>query len=229
MKDFVQLTANQQAMVEETLQLVHWTIRRYIDVNEGVCGMGYDDLFQEGCEALCHAAASYDAHTGTQFSTYAGTVIRNHLLDHCRALQAKRRTAQVVSLDDYGEDRTAGEFLIAWDDTDRQLDRLCLTQMLEYGRRTYTGAARLGIEAMELKVKGYTGTDIARLYGVKPNLVGAWISRATEKLKKDAALINEGSVPFFIQIPEMYQANQRGAFSACVRFHCSPQHGWAFH
>lgn len=218
MKDFVQLTAGQQAMVEETLQLVHWTIRRYIDVNENVCGMGYDDLFQEGCEALCYAAASYDVHTGAQFSTYAGAVIRNHLLDHCRALQAKRRTAQVVSLDDYGEDRTAGEFLIAWDDTDWQLDRLCLTQMLEYGRRTYTGTARLGIEAMELKVKGYTGADIARLYGVKPNLVGAWISRATEKLKKDAALVGEGSVPFFMRIPKMYQVNQEVLFPSRISF-----------
>jgi len=199
MKKYVPLTAGQQAMVEENMQLVHWTIRRYINVDECVCGMGYEDLYQEGCEALCRAAMSYDAHAGAQFPTYAGTVIRNHLLDHCRTLQAKRRNAPAVSLDDCGEDGITRERLISCDDTDRQIDMLCLAQLLEYGRNTYCGTARLGIEAMELKIKGYTGTDIARLYGVKPNLVGAWISRATEKLKKDAALISEGGATFFLR------------------------------
>ena len=39
---------------------------------------------------------------------------------------------------------------------------------------------------MELKIKGYSGVDIARLYHTKPTHVGAWISRASEKLRKDA-------------------------------------------
>jgi len=199
MKEYVPLTAGQQAMVEENMQIVPWIIHRYINVNEGVCGMGYDDLYQEGCEALCHAAVSYDAYAGAQFPTYAGTVVRNHLLDHCRALQAKRRNAPVISLDNCGEDGITRERLISYDDTDRQVDRLCLAQLLEHGRSTYHGTARLGIEAMELKARGYTGTDIARLYGVKPNLVGAWISRATEKLKKDTALISEGGAAFFLR------------------------------
>ena len=41
------------------------------------------------------------------------------------------------------------------------------------------------IEAMELKIKGYSGVDIARLYHTKPTHVGAWISRASEKLRED--------------------------------------------
>lgn len=199
MKKYVPLTTRQQALVEENMQLVHWTLRRSIDINENVYGMGYDDLFQEGCEALCNAAASYDDQAGVQFSTYAGTVIRNHLLDHCRSLQAKRRSASVISLDDCEENGQTKERLISYDDTERQTDKLCLAQLLEYGRRNYSGAARLGIEAMELKINGYSGADIAELYGVKPNLVGAWISRATEKLRKDATLIAEGGVPFFVK------------------------------
>jgi len=198
MKKYVSLTVKQQIMVEETMQLVHWIIHRCININEGICGMGYDDLYQEGCEALCHAAVSYDAGVKVKFSTYAGAVIRNHLLGYCQALQAKCRNAPMISLDDRSEDGIAREYLISYDDTDRQTDKLCLTQLLEHGRNTYSGAARLGIEAMELKVKGYTGTDIARLYGVKPNLVGAWISRAKEKLKKDAVLISEGGIAFIL-------------------------------
>lgn len=180
------LTPKQQALVERHLPLVKTVIRRYIDVNEGMFGMGYDDLFQEGCEALCHAAASYDIQAGAQFQTYAGTVIRNHLLDHCRALRAKCRCAPVLSLDER-VDGMPREQLADCDEECCNMDRLYVAQLLAHGRRAYSGVALLGIEAMELRVRGYTGTDIARLYGVKPNLVGAWISRAAEKLRRDAA------------------------------------------
>ena len=51
---------------------------------------------------------------------------------------------------------------------------------------TYKGAARLGIEALELKVlEGYGVTDIAHMYSTKPNLVGAWISRAAKLMRED--------------------------------------------
>ena len=54
----------------------------------------------------------------------------------------------------------------------------------DYGARV-VGTARNGVQALELKIAGYSGTDIAELYGVKPNHVGAWIARAAQKLKKD--------------------------------------------
>ena len=50
-----------------------------------------------------------------------------------------------------------------------------------------SGVVRLGLEAMELKVKGMTGQEIAALYGVKPNHVGAWISRAAQRLRSNRA------------------------------------------
>lgn len=187
MKTAISLTTTQQLMVEQNLSVVRRTIRRSIDTNESVCGMGYEDLYQEGCIALCHAAATYNAWAGAQFSTYAETVIRNYLLDHCRTLRAKRRNAQVISLDERREDAMSMEHLASYDDTERQMDRLYLAHLLEHGRRTFRGVAKLGIEAMELKVKGYSGADIAALYGVDQRQIGAWISRAAKKLKKDAA------------------------------------------
>lgn len=47
------LTPEQQSMVEQNTALIHWTIQKYIDVNEAICGLGYEDLFQEGALALC--------------------------------------------------------------------------------------------------------------------------------------------------------------------------------
>ena len=102
--DFI-LTSEQQALVEQNMVLVSRVISRHIRTNEGVCGLGRDDLSQEGALALCRAAASYNG-TSAQFSTYAAAVIRNHLLDCCKATNTQlfrrdrpnQREAQVLAL-----------------------------------------------------------------------------------------------------------------------------------
>ena len=87
--DFV-LTSEQQALVEQNMELISRIISRHIRTNEGVCGLGYDDLSQEGALALCRAAATYNG-TSAQFSTYASAVIRNHLLDCCKAANTQQK------------------------------------------------------------------------------------------------------------------------------------------
>ena len=47
------LTREQQHLVEQNISLIHWTIWKYIDVKEEICGLAYDDLYQEGALALC--------------------------------------------------------------------------------------------------------------------------------------------------------------------------------
>lgn len=55
----------QRQRVEDHLALVEQVLRRSIKTNETVDGMGHDDLYQEGCIALCRAAVSYGAiHSG---------------------------------------------------------------------------------------------------------------------------------------------------------------------
>lgn len=106
----------------------------------------------------------------------------------------------ICSLDtSHGEDRPppVKESKIARDDTEKWVARIYLSQLLEHGKRHYKGVAKLGIEAMELKIKGYSGADIARLYHTKPTHVGAWISRASEKLRQDAMngeLVSSGNL-----------------------------------
>ena len=73
------------------------------------------------------------------------------------------------------------------DKTDSLIDQIDTAALLAHCKKEYSGVAQLGIEALELKIKGYSGADIARLYHTEPNHVGAWISRAKAKLKKDAA------------------------------------------
>ena len=184
--DFV-LSQEQQALAESNLAVIDKVIARCIHANEGVCGLGRDDLYQEGAAALCKAAATYDG-TSAQFSTYAATVVRNHLLNHCRAVNASQRNLPAVSLDDSGQEDgrppPCPEPSVP-DGVDELLGRLDTADLLADCKRRYIGVARLGVEALEWKVTGLTGADIARLYGAKPNEVGAWISRAAQKIRKD--------------------------------------------
>ena len=87
--DFI-LTSEQQSLAEEHMWLVDRVIRFAIQPNEYVCGLGREDLHQEGCVALCRAATTFQP-GAYQFTTYAFPVIRNHLYDYCRDIQSSRR------------------------------------------------------------------------------------------------------------------------------------------
>lgn len=54
----------------------------------------------------------------------------------------------------------------------------------EAGERC-SGTTRKGIEALALKCRGHTGVEIAARYGVAPNHVAAWISKATKMLREE--------------------------------------------
>ena len=62
----VKFTLNdlQRRRVEDHLALVEQVLRRSISVNESIDGMGHDDLYQDGCIALCRAAVSYRGGNG---------------------------------------------------------------------------------------------------------------------------------------------------------------------
>ena len=88
MKRDIPLTREQQELVENNLSLVYWVIMESIHVNETVYGFEYEDLHQEGCIWLCHAAATYDP-ARSQFPTYAKRIVRNGLLSYCRQYPGK--------------------------------------------------------------------------------------------------------------------------------------------
>ena len=78
------MNAHQKKLVEDHLYLVKNIILSSISINESVQGLGYDDLYQTGCEALCNATLHYRDNRGAVFATFAATVIRNQLISHCR-------------------------------------------------------------------------------------------------------------------------------------------------
>lgn len=69
--------------------------------------------------------------------------------------------------------------------------RLCAFSGVDTGavltacKKHYRGVAKLGVDALVLKTKGFDCKDIAALYHTSSNNVGAWISRAAKKLRSD--------------------------------------------
>ena len=186
-KKDIPLDGRQRALVEKSLPLVSWTIQQYIACNEGVVGLGFDDLCQEGAIALCKAAVSY-REGRVSFKTYAITVIRNHLIDYCRGV-AKSVSEQMPIPNELSDETTApqtGPPDSASDFEEEHLGRLWTLELLEKRKAVYSGAAKQGIEALELKVlKDYGPTDIAQMYHTEPKLVGAWISKAKKRIQQD--------------------------------------------
>lgn len=189
MKKLVPLTLAQQKLVEQHLSVVHWVIHESIHVNEQIYGLAYDDLYQEGSIWLCKAAVSFRAGT-TKFSTYAKTVIRNGLISYCRQqTRTESRYCRLMPGTD-GEFITDSSLPEQPDDFLRQISMFETLELLESRRNAYDGVARLGIIALELKIKGMSVSDIAALYHVPPAHVGAWISRSLQKLRNDAYFLS---------------------------------------
>lgn len=182
----ISLTARQQVLVEENLSIVKLAIHKSIIVNENIYGFEYDDLYQEGCIWLCKAAVSFDEKREIRFSTYAEKVVTNGLRTYCRLMCGKQK--RQVTLPIYSEpeeDSLSLELLPAEDMLESLFEEQDVLTLLQRCKQQYSGSARFGIEAIEWKVKGLSGAEIAKMYGVKPNLVGAWISRASKRLKQN--------------------------------------------
>lgn len=154
MKQNFKLTKDQQTLVEKNLSIVHWVIVNNIHVNPGICGLEYGDLFQEGCLWLCKAAFTYNAGQA-QFSTYAKKVVKNGLLSYCRKICSQGRHVSRLIIGEQGELAADGEQVDQPDDHfDSHLSRLETLDLLEASKQNYQGVARLGIEALALKVQG---------------------------------------------------------------------------
>lgn len=190
------LTRGQQKLAEENLYVVPRVIHKYIIVNDSLFGFEYEDLYQEGCVWLCKAAASFREEMGAPFAAFAEKVVANGLRTYCRLMYGKQQRVCILPL--HTDPETAQFALDQLPDCDQQeaiIAEADIMQLLHDVKRQYTGTARLGIEAIELKIKGYSGKEIAAMYGVQPNLVGAWISRAKNKMKQNDSFMGYFQYP----------------------------------
>ena len=165
----MKLTAEQQRKAEENMGLVGKVIA---DKVHGTYFGSYsrEDLFQIGCIGLCKAAAT---DKGGCFSTYAYRLIWNEI---CTALISATRKAsgeQPMELPILEIQGANGEFTSA----------LELEDLLERGEREATGVVKKGIQAMRLRVNGYSTREIGVHLGAPDNYVTAWEAKARKYLR----------------------------------------------
>lgn len=192
-KNIIPLNEEQRRLIEDCnmtdgrLMVVHQAVRKHVVVNETIFGFSYDDLYQEGCLWLCKAAATFQPDKGVKFETYAFKVIVNGLRTYCRLMCSKQKRQCTLPLYSEGDEDilSLDQFPMPEPHMEERIFELETLGLLHSMKRKYTGTVKLGIEAIEWKVKGFTGKEIADMYGVKPNLVGAWISRAASRLKEN--------------------------------------------
>lgn len=185
-KTFV-LSPQQQSLVESHLHIVRDTIRFRIRPIESNYGLGYDDLYQEGSLWLCWAAYSYKERSAS-FPAYAKKVVTNGLLSYCREVKNYNKHFILLEILDSGE--------LILPPTDEgcsfpsELDLLEIIDLLKSAELSYQGVAKLGIQSLSCKIQGVGVTEIADTYQVPPSHVGAWISRAASKLRRDETFLS---------------------------------------
>lgn len=184
------LNTKQQRLVENHLPVIHWAIHNFIKANETIFGFEYADLYGEGCVWLCKAAITYDGSRG-DFRAYAQTVVKNGLLSYSRVL-CKKQKQQRLLLDPARPDGDGSyvDLLAAADDCEEIISEADANAFFQRIKPRYGGITLRGIEAIELKTKGYSGKEIAEIYGVGQNHVAAWIARAACKLRSDKLVLN---------------------------------------
>lgn len=189
MKKKIHMTAEQKNLVEANLSIVYWIIRQDISVNEAVYGFEYDDLYQEGCLLLCYAATTYDAGRA-KFSTYAKKVVRNGLLSYCRKMYAEQKYFIRLPPDDNGELLNTYPARHQTDTFALRADTMETLELLASATKDFSGVSKLGTEALALKARGYTTSEIVALCHAPPSHVGAWISRAAQKLRNSPSFLS---------------------------------------
>ena len=146
------LTQEQRGLVEENLTVIDSVIKSCVHVNNNICGMEYDDLYQIGAIGLCKAASRYKQCKQAAFSTYAFHVVKNTIIDYLRGLNTRLR-AQNCFLEE-SEQHIKQQYMT---DLAGTLYERELLRALQQSKENCSGSVRKGIEAIELKMQGYSG------------------------------------------------------------------------
>ncbi len=169
----------EKKLVEENLDVVKIVILTGFRYDNNAIGMSFEDLYQVGCLALCEAVRKYD--NSTQFKTFASMVIRSKLLTYCKktnSINKKQSYFELLEVED-----KVGRSISTYEDD--------VLKALGKAKTNLSGVALKGITALELKVKGFSGKEIADMYDTTSNNVNAWISRARKKLIGNKNFLNE--------------------------------------
>ena len=169
------LTEEQRVKVEDNMGLVGRVIGDCVHTLDKGCIYDYDDLFQIGCIGLCKAAQTDQPGHGGAFSTYAYCLIRNEIYTQLEYATRRGREQATdpkelpcAALDEGLEARESCRELIA---------------LLDQAEATATVITAKGIQAIRMRIDGYSSKEIGDLLGVPANHVTAWVSKARKHIR----------------------------------------------
>ena len=169
------LTEEQRVKVEENMGLVGRVIGDCVHTLDKGCIYDYDDLFQIGCLGLCKAAQTDQPGHKSAFSTYAYCLIRNEI--YTQLEYATRRGREQAT--------DPKELPCAALDEDLETRESCreLLGLLDQAEATATGTTAKGIQAIRMRIDGYSSKEIGELLGAPANHVTAWVSKARNYIR----------------------------------------------
>lgn len=161
------MTKQQQQLVEDNMNLVPFTIRRYYPWH-----VDDEDIIQIGMIGLCQAAMAWDENKGT-FSTYAICRIRGVLSHH---FKKEKKRIPTISLDQVlvnDDDFTFHDFLVGKDNVE-YVDYQCLYSKLTPAQQ----------EIFDLKLQGLKNVEIARKFNLSTERIGQQVRIIRKKWDK---------------------------------------------
>lgn len=139
------------------------------------CIYTYDDLLQIGYIGLCKAVQTYQPEYKNAFSTYAYRLIQNEIYTQLEyAVRCGREQAtDPAELPCGGQNDSLEER-----DACREL-----MSLLDLAEATANGSVAKGIQAIRMRVMGYSSREIGELLGAPANHVTAWVSKARNHIR----------------------------------------------
>lgn len=192
MNDTEKMTAAQKQLTEAYLYLVPVMINALTRSYSSLSPTEHEELMQVGSLALCRAAMRYDGIR--PFKTYAQVVIKHAIYDYWRSTANHQKMFCSLDATISDEDERTYEQLLA-DEThacispEQELLHTTVSAYLGQLEKESCPMIQKGIASLRLQQqKGYTSSDLAKLYGVPSNRIRAWQSKARKMLKKDTKL-----------------------------------------
>lgn len=161
----------------------------------GISQEEYEDCLQEAYILIWKKADKFNPEK--EFGPFARRVVMNGLIDlYKRNRELKKELLSLeedISQDEEGNSVGLIDLLKGEDETENQaLQNITVALLQEYIKKfkdKCTAASTVkGFEALELKIAGYTGEQIAKMYHVSSNSVRCWMSNARKILSNQETI-----------------------------------------
>lgn len=185
------MTNDEKQLAEQYLHLVPQMVSALTRSYSNLSMDETEELTQEGYLALCRSAMNY--RTGRPFAPYAKAAIRHAIYDYWR--DCRRRSQRFCFLDAMLEKKSEPDFirtvpsaLGTASEAETHTQSGECSKFWHLLEEQNSGILKKGLIALRMQQQGYKSTDLAKVYGVPPNHIRAWQSKARKLLKENEEL-----------------------------------------